>query len=77
MDADNGKPPVALAEIPRLALSIPEAAKALSLGERTVEGLARTGQLRPVRVGRRVILSVADLRSWLASEAEKAGEAGD
>ena len=44
---------VAPAQVPKLALSIAEAADALALFARTVEELVKLGRLPVVRVGRR------------------------
>jgi excisionase family DNA binding protein len=57
-----GKPPG-----PRLALSRQEAAQALSLSDELLDGLIRRGELRTVRVGRRILVSVQELNRWLDS----------
>lgn len=67
------EPTIAL-DIPPLALTIPQAAKALGIGERTVEQAIADGRLPVVRFGRRVILPVESLRSWLVSEAQRQTE---
>lgn len=38
--------------VERVAFTVPDAAKAMSLGERTVWELVRTGELESVKVGR-------------------------
>jgi len=69
-------PRIAPAQVPKLALSIAEAADALALSARTVEELARTGQLPVVRFGRRVVLPVAGLQAWLDQATEQGQEEG-
>ena len=64
-------PRVAPAQVPKLALSIAEAADALALSSRTVEELVKMGQLPVVRVGRRVLLPVDKLRAWLDESTEQ------
>ena len=54
-----------LEPIPRLALTVEEAALALSLSPRTVQQLVADGKLPAVKVGRRVLLPVAGLERWL------------
>jgi excisionase family DNA binding protein len=56
---------VSLAPIPRLALSLREAAQATGLSERTIKELSRANQIPLVRVGRRVLVPVAALELWL------------
>ena len=63
----------ALARVPKLALALREAGDALGLSPRTVEELGRMGKLRVARVGRRVLLPVAALQTWLADQAQKKG----
>jgi excisionase family DNA binding protein len=66
---------VSPARVPKLALSIAEAADALALSARTVEELVKLGQLPIVRIGRRVLLPVAALKSWLDGQTEAADDA--
>jgi excisionase family DNA binding protein len=70
----SGTPPnpprITSATVPKLALSIAEAADALALSARTVEELVKLGRLPVVRVGRRVLLPVAGLQTWLDTETE-------
>lgn len=66
------EPTPTLAPVPRLALTIAQAAEAVGLSGRTLEELIRTGALRPVRVGRRVLLPVRELERWLAEQMEAA-----
>lgn len=51
-----------------LLLSLRAAAKALSLCERTVWGLAKRGEIASVRCGRRRLFDPRDLRAWLDSK---------
>lgn len=55
--------------VPRLALSLREAAAAISVSERTAWGLAKNGKIPCVRVGSRVLVPVEGLRAWLAAQA--------
>ena len=64
-DRPPNPPRVNSARVPKLALTMREAGEALGLSPRTIEQLVKTRQLRPVRVGRRVLLSVAGLRRFL------------
>jgi excisionase family DNA binding protein len=56
---------ISLAPVPRLALSLREAAQATGLSERTIKELSRANQIPLVRVGRRVLVPVAALEVWL------------
>ena len=56
--------------IPKLALSIREAGTALSLSERTVEGMVKRGDIPSFREGRRVLIPVDGLREWVRAKAE-------
>jgi excisionase family DNA binding protein len=59
------------ATIPKLLLSLPEAAEALSVCERTISRLITRGELKPIRIGTRgVRVSVADLQSMIARQQE-------
>ena len=51
--------------VPALALSVDDAAKALSLCGRSVEALVRSGELHHVRVGRRVLIPTKQIVQWL------------
>jgi len=49
----------------KLLLTPREAAKSLSICERTLYGLSKSGELRLVRIGRSVRYDVNDLRAWI------------
>jgi excisionase family DNA binding protein len=49
----------------RAALSIPEVMGHLGLGRDTVYGLIRSGRLTARKVGRRTIITAADLQKFL------------
>lgn len=59
---------VLLAPVPRLLLMVEEAAKSLSLSERTLWEATDTGELPAVRLGRSVRYDPADLRAWIDSK---------
>ena len=58
-------PRVLTARVPKLALTIAEAAQSLGLSERTIESMVKKGELPVRRVGRRVLLPVDALRKWI------------
>lgn len=53
--------------VPRLALGRREAAQALSISDELLDRLIRAGELRTVRVGRRILVSVRELSRWIDS----------
>ncbi len=56
-------------ETPRLLLSRDEAAKALNVSVRMLDSLTEpAGPLKPVRIGRRVLFSPAELQRWIDAE---------
>jgi excisionase family DNA binding protein len=57
--------------MPKLLVSAREAARLLSLSERTLYSLTKAGQFPVVRVGRSVRYRVADLQAWIERMAEK------
>ena len=69
-------PRVTPPQVPKLALSISEAAEALALSARTVEELVKRGELPVKRVGRRVLLPVTALQVWLDEATEESAEQG-
>ncbi|MBN1489762.1 MAG: helix-turn-helix domain-containing protein [Phycisphaerae bacterium] len=58
---------------PRLALSPREAAKALSISERTLWTMTKSGRVPHTRIGARVVYPVDALRRWLDEQAAKGG----
>ena len=70
MNASNNPAPACRCSgAPRLALGLRDAAKALSLSERTVWAMAHDGRLPVVRVGSRLLFPVSMLAAWLEREA--------
>lgn len=67
MEANTDMPAI---DVPRLALSFEEAAKSLSLSERTLRRLIQGEGIPHFRVANRVLFPVDGLRRWIA---EKAG----
>jgi excisionase family DNA binding protein len=53
--------------IPRLNLSVDEAALALGVCPKTVRALIARRELRAVRIGRRVLVSVSTLQAFVTS----------
>jgi excisionase family DNA binding protein len=51
-----------------LLLTVPQAAKALSISPRSLWSLTKRGAIPCVRIGRAVRYDPADLRSWIASQ---------
>ena len=51
-----------------MLLSSREAAKALSISERTLFSLAERGEVHKIHVGRAVRYSVDELKSWIAKK---------
>ncbi|HUV63376.1 MAG TPA: helix-turn-helix domain-containing protein [Sedimentisphaerales bacterium] len=56
-----------------LLLTPREAARTLSICERTLYGLTKVGELRVVKIGRAVRYDVGDLRAWI-ERAKKSSE---
>jgi excisionase family DNA binding protein len=52
----------------KFALSIAEAAKRISLSQRTVASLIKTGQLVSIKVGRRRIVPVSAIENFLTRD---------
>ncbi|MBL9082520.1 MAG: helix-turn-helix domain-containing protein [Planctomycetales bacterium] len=59
---------------PRLLLSVKEAAKQLSVCERTLFTLTKTGQLAAVRIRRRVCYLLSDIQKFVESQRTQALE---
>ncbi len=49
-------------------LTVPEVCGLLRVSRRTVEGLVRSGQLRPVRIGRRTLFTDRELAAFVAAK---------
>jgi len=58
------------ARIPRLAVGAREAARALSISERTLWSITRSGEIPSFRAGKRVLYKVADLEAWIEGRKE-------
>jgi excisionase family DNA binding protein len=48
--------------IPPIGVSIPQAAKLLNVGKPLMANLVKTGKIRAVKIGKRVVVSVQSLR---------------
>jgi excisionase family DNA binding protein len=55
----NPSPPV-----PRVCLSRREAAQSLGASEEFVDALIRTGSLKAIHRGRRILIATAELQAW-------------
>ncbi len=55
----------------RVALTAPEAAKALGIGERLLWSETKSGHIPHVRIGTRVLYPVETLKDWLADQAKR------
>jgi len=62
---DLSVPTSETAHIPRIALSVPTAAKAASLGKSTLWAAIADKELPVVRRGRRTLVLVSDLEGWI------------
>ena len=51
--------------IPQIGVSIPQAAKLLNIGKPLMSELVKTGQIRAVKLGKRVVVSVQSLREFI------------
>ncbi len=58
-------------EVTPLLVSHREAARMLSVCERTLFALTKSGDIPAVRIGRAVRYSVDDLRAWIKQASEK------
>ena len=52
---------------PVVLLTLAEVAERLRLSRRTVERLVKAGRIRPVRIGRRVLVTERELAAFVAS----------
>ena len=48
-----------------IGISIPQAAKLLNIGKPLMSNLVKTGQIRAVKLGKRVVISVQSLREFM------------
>lgn len=71
MHANDNTPPPASA--PSLLLDEREAARRLSISPRTLWSLRKRGEIAAVRIGVRVLYSVADLESFIAAHRSRVG----
>lgn len=55
-----------------LAVPIPEAARLSGCGRSTIYSEISKGNLKIHKIGRRTIVTLADLRQWLASKSSEA-----
>jgi len=53
--------------VEQLLFSVPQVAQALDLGTTYTRGLIRANALRSIRVGRRVLVTRADLEAFVAN----------
>jgi len=51
--------------ISQIGVSIPQAAKLLNVGKPLMANLVKTGQIRAVKLGKRVVVSVQSLREFI------------
>ena len=63
-------------EVPRLLLDAHQAARALSISERTLWSLTDKGEIPSVRIGRRVLYDPRALRGWIDGQADGGGPVG-
>jgi len=61
--------------VPRLALSMDEAAEAVGVSRRGLYNLAERDGLRTIKLGGRRMVRVADLEAWLAAQPADTGAA--
>jgi excisionase family DNA binding protein len=65
------KPSTSVTDKERLLLSPRDAAKALSICERTLFSLTKSGEIPVIRIGRAVRYSLDDLKEWIRDASEK------
>ncbi len=68
-DGSGDRDETAVEAVPRLALSIDEASQALGIGDRQMRELAAREDFPAFRLGRRVLVPVDELRTWLRQQA--------
>jgi excisionase family DNA binding protein len=59
--------------VPRLALRPKEASQAIGIGARLLWQLTNQGRIPHVRLGKRVVYPVDQLREWLAEQSKGGG----
>ena len=59
----------------QLMLPPAEAARVIGVGRTTLYALMRDGQVRAVKIGRRTLISIAELERYVASLTAGAGDA--
>lgn len=57
-----------------LLISVPEAARLLSIGRNTAYDLIAAGTLPSIKLGRRRLVSVIALEAWIARQCGRIGE---
>lgn len=57
-----------------LLISVPEAARLLSIGRNTAYDLIAAGTLPSIKLGRRRLVSVVALEAWIARQCGRIGE---
>ncbi len=60
-----------MTEIKRQTVSIKEAAAILGLGRSSIYKLINTGKINPVRIGRRVLIRIEDLKKLIEQAVEE------
>ena len=56
--------------VPQIGVSIPQAAKLLNIGKPLMSLLIKTGQIRAIKLGKRVVVSVQSLREFVDGKEE-------
>jgi excisionase family DNA binding protein len=71
--ADTARP---ARNVPRLSLTRDEAAKSLGISVRVIDGLLadRTSGFPSLRIGRKVLIPLSELETWLRSRFENGKE---
>lgn len=69
--------PIPIEPVPRVTLSVAEAAKALGLSDRTITSMIAKGEIPVVRIGKRRLIPVDGLREWVASKTATPTDTGE
>ena len=64
--------PIPVEPVPRITLSVAEAAKALGISDRTITSMIGRGEIPVVNIGKRRLLPVEGLREWIRKKTEGA-----